>query len=613
MKSLYSTSQTRVEQKLDKFISEIQQGKRAPSVISLQTVEDLDPDDEETWKTIRKDLEDIGISVTAFDANKDFIFEWISNAVATGAFQEKAGSSPPRSVLSLDVQSSTSSLSRWVKDSSSKTVTSGMEPPKASKAKTKATRNQTIMQAEQGSSEIRAAGGTHAPAIPTRVPRFAAFLAALSQPRRGLEDALLASDLDRARKILKNPATSRLLDKQTLNDCLDWAIRATSNEVCALLIDAGADISDGRHYYPQLATAVNQGKKDLAALLLDIGADVNYPISDGFSLLKMAVCQGNRDLATFLLDRGADVNYQSSDGESLLTMALRLGYRDLAALFLDRGADVNCQSSDGKSLLTMALRQGNRDLATLLLDKGADVNYQTGDGKNYSSALRAAITKKDQAMIILLSQRGADLNAVQSDGYPTAIHQASSRNGLDIVELLIDLGADFNSPQRRCGTPLMLSIYSGCFSNAELLIKRGANIEEVNVPLKHRERKHRERLLNSHPERLFYSALHIAIYVSAPYLVRNLLRNGVGTDLQEAYDFAAQHHALLLRLFTPSTSRSSLINTTVINCSPAKELLNWETRNYQEVLTDAQEVVLLLEEQKQKPAFSNTFMPIPIA
>ena len=44
--------------------------------------------DKQLWYTIRKDLEDIGITVAAFDANKDFIFEWFRNAVAKGAFGE---------------------------------------------------------------------------------------------------------------------------------------------------------------------------------------------------------------------------------------------------------------------------------------------------------------------------------------------------------------------------------------------------------------------------------------------------------------------------------------------------------------------------------------------
>ena len=413
-------------------------------------------------------MEDIGISITAFNANKHFIFEWFSNAVDTGAFQEKAGSSPPGSVHSLDVQSSTSSLSRWVEESN---------------------------QAEQASNGIGATGGPHAPAIPTKVPRFAAFLASLSQPKKRLNDALLASNFYRVRNILTDSVTSRLIDKPTLNNALDSAIRENSIKACALLIDAGAD-----------------------------------------------------------------VNYQIGNGEYLLTMCVRYGKKDLAAF---------------------------------LLDRGADVNYQSGHRELQSSALRASITNYDEAMITFLSQRGADLNAVQEcneyeySGHPTAIHQATAESRLAIVNLLINLGADFNSPQRHCGTPLMLSIHRGCVSSAELLIKRGANINEVNVPLKHHNR-------------LFYCAIHVAILVSSPYLVALLLYNGVGTDLHEAYEFAAQHTVLICRGLNPPGSMS-YYNTTYTE-SPLKEFFVWETRKFSELSNDAYQVQALLKERKEKSA-----------
>ena len=264
-------------------------------------------------------------------------------------------------------------------------------------------------------------------------------------------------------------------------------------------------------------------------------------------------------------------------------MAVEKGRRDTVAFLLDRGADVNYQSGKGESLLTLAVRHGHRKLAAFLLNRGANVNYQSGDGTAYSSALRAAITADDEAMIILLSQRGADINAIQSGCYPTAIHQASARNSLDIVDLLINLGADFNSPQRHFGTPLMLSIFRGCFSTAELLIKRGANINEVNVPLKD-------------PKRLFHSAIDIAIYVSSPYLVALLLHNGVGTDLHEAYEFAAQHLTYLSRQLP---RRSFNI---IIEVAPVRSVFEWETRRIPELLSDAAQVLELLTKQKERSA-----------
>jgi hypothetical protein len=50
----------------------------------------LSTNDKEVWCTIRKELEDIGITVAAFNANKEFIFKWFLGAIECGAFEEQA-------------------------------------------------------------------------------------------------------------------------------------------------------------------------------------------------------------------------------------------------------------------------------------------------------------------------------------------------------------------------------------------------------------------------------------------------------------------------------------------------------------------------------------------
>ena len=46
-------------------------------------------DERQVWRTIRKELEEIGITVAAFDANKEFILQWFVNALENGAFEEQ--------------------------------------------------------------------------------------------------------------------------------------------------------------------------------------------------------------------------------------------------------------------------------------------------------------------------------------------------------------------------------------------------------------------------------------------------------------------------------------------------------------------------------------------
>lgn len=84
-----STSQAVVEKKLEKPVQEFQTKKREESIFSTQSTESISADEKLVWRAIRKKLKDIGITVATFDANKDFIFEWFSKAVESGAFLEQ--------------------------------------------------------------------------------------------------------------------------------------------------------------------------------------------------------------------------------------------------------------------------------------------------------------------------------------------------------------------------------------------------------------------------------------------------------------------------------------------------------------------------------------------
>ena len=74
-------------------------------------MDSLSSDDRITWRTIRKELEEIGITVTAFEANRDFILHWLSHAMENGAFEEHIApdseSEPPTNSPSMSSDSIT--------------------------------------------------------------------------------------------------------------------------------------------------------------------------------------------------------------------------------------------------------------------------------------------------------------------------------------------------------------------------------------------------------------------------------------------------------------------------------------------------------------------------
>jgi hypothetical protein len=97
----HSVSQANVHKKLYDFLQEFRDGKPEGSVISTQTADSLCTNDKQVWRTIRKELEDIGITIAAFNANKAFIFEWFMDAISSGAFEERLwDDSSTRGILS---------------------------------------------------------------------------------------------------------------------------------------------------------------------------------------------------------------------------------------------------------------------------------------------------------------------------------------------------------------------------------------------------------------------------------------------------------------------------------------------------------------------------------
>jgi ankyrin repeat protein len=122
--------------------------------------------------------------------------------------------------------------------------------------------------------------------------------------------------------------------------------------------------------------------------------------------------------------------------------------------------------------LFKAIRDKNAQAVRAAIAQGADPNTPNGRG---TIPLRAAFLKDAgwpgrRDVIEALLDGGADVNAQTKDGY-TALHVAAGRTSKEVVELLLDRGADVNARTKNGRTPLMMAER---LEIAELLLARGA-------------------------------------------------------------------------------------------------------------------------------------------
>ena len=85
---LGSSSNARLEEKLNILIAEVRSGKRESSVISIETVDSITRNNQEAWDAFRKELEDVGISSSVIAEKRDFLIVWFQEAVAAGKLEE---------------------------------------------------------------------------------------------------------------------------------------------------------------------------------------------------------------------------------------------------------------------------------------------------------------------------------------------------------------------------------------------------------------------------------------------------------------------------------------------------------------------------------------------
>jgi len=143
--------------------------------------------------------------------------------------------------------------------------------------------------------------------------------------------------------------------------------------------------------------------------------------------------------------------------------------------------------------LRIAVRGGDVDLIKRLLSDEPDLARARFEARGGTGTALHFVTDwpgyfpNGPDIVDLLIDAGADPNArttgggsaTPGPGSETPLHFAASSDDVDVAVALIDRGADLETPDGSIGTPLDNAVGYACWHVARLLVMRGAQVEKV--------------------------------------------------------------------------------------------------------------------------------------
>jgi hypothetical protein len=146
-----------------------------------------------------------------------------------------------------------------------------------------------------------------------------------------------------------------------------------------------------------------------------------------------------------------------------LSSAIERGEIQAIKSLASKGHDVNATSGSGRNMLTLCFRYGLQKISPF------------SDTRQISLMTREEVENKILEMLDVLIDNGADINTHDPMG-ETPLNYAISLGYIRIVEMLIARGADVNLAGRFSDRPLHNAVHSGNPHMVRMLIEKGANI-----------------------------------------------------------------------------------------------------------------------------------------
>ncbi|TGZ53653.1 uncharacterized protein [Temnothorax longispinosus] len=213
-----------------------------------------------------------------------------------------------------------------------------------------------------------------------------------------------------------------------------------------------------------------------------------------------------------------DVNYS-------LISAVREGRLERARELINSfGLSYSQAWSEGYVLLCDAVKNKHAAVAKLLLTSGSKVNSKNRNPSD--TPLHFAVINGDIEIVEMILDKGANIDAENEFGR-TPLHDAIRNKKMEVTELLLKYGADVNARDNDGTSLLHVAVEMGCLQIVEHLLKCGAYVNCVCTSA----------------WKQGYTPLHFAVEKGSKEVITLLLSRGANVDVKGEDSITSLHIA----------------------------------------------------------------------